>query len=81
MLTSLDGKIAGDYLEEERTEYFIDEHEVYTFPGCSFAFKKVACYTIKIARPISLITCYLSKYLRPMKNIQIKLCYYEEELI
>jgi riboflavin biosynthesis pyrimidine reductase len=27
MLTSLDGKIIGDYLEEERTQYFIDEYE------------------------------------------------------
>lgn len=27
MLTSLDGKIIGDYLKEERTAYFIDEYE------------------------------------------------------
>jgi len=27
MLTTLDGKIIGDYLEEERTQYFIDEYE------------------------------------------------------
>jgi riboflavin biosynthesis pyrimidine reductase len=27
MLTSLDGKIIGDYLEEERTQYFIDQYE------------------------------------------------------
>lgn len=27
MLTSLDGKITGDYLEEERTQYFIEQYE------------------------------------------------------
>jgi riboflavin biosynthesis pyrimidine reductase len=35
MLTSLDGKITGDYLEEERTQYFIDEYEkIHERYGC-----------------------------------------------
>ncbi|TKH10579.1 RibD family protein [Peribacillus simplex] len=35
MLTSLDGKIIGDYLEEERTQYFIDEYEkIHERYGC-----------------------------------------------
>lgn len=35
MLTSLDGKITGDYLEEERTAYFIDEYEkIHERYGC-----------------------------------------------
>jgi riboflavin biosynthesis pyrimidine reductase len=35
MLTSLDGKIIRDYLEEERTQYFIDEYEkIHERYGC-----------------------------------------------
>ncbi|MEK4466245.1 hypothetical protein BK121_00605 [Paenibacillus odorifer] len=35
MLTSLDGKIIGDYLDEERTAYFIDEYEnIHDRYGC-----------------------------------------------
>ncbi|PEF38443.1 hypothetical protein CON84_12865 [Bacillus sp. AFS094228] len=35
MLTTLDGKIIGDYLEEERTQYFIDEYEkIHERYGC-----------------------------------------------
>jgi riboflavin biosynthesis pyrimidine reductase len=35
MLTSLDGKIIGDYLEEERIQYFIDEYEkIHERYGC-----------------------------------------------
>jgi riboflavin biosynthesis pyrimidine reductase len=36
MLTSLDGKIIGDYLEEERTQYFINEYEkIHELYGCN----------------------------------------------
>ncbi|WP_339315123.1 hypothetical protein [Paenibacillus sp. FSL R10-2734] len=35
MLTSLDGKIIGDFLEEERAAYFIDEYErIHDRYGC-----------------------------------------------
>ncbi|MEH6908641.1 dihydrofolate reductase family protein [Neobacillus drentensis] len=35
MLTSLDGKIIGDYLDEERATYFIDEYEkIHERYGC-----------------------------------------------
>jgi hypothetical protein len=35
MLTSLDGKIIGDYLDEDRTAYFIKEYEtIHNRYGC-----------------------------------------------
>lgn len=35
MLTSLDGKIIGDYLKEERATYFTDEYEkIHKRYGC-----------------------------------------------